>query len=115
MRTIGTPLSPSMALSASVRSWASILVAASWLLAVAQGEDGPAKDEKPPTVEEQFPSLHLLPGPWIDRTVYRESVFFVKPGNGKPNTKLLFDAEKILAVHRADAKQTFEVGKDCQL
>ena len=74
-----------------------------------------SKSDKPPSIQEQLPSLHLLRGPWDGGTVHRESLFFVKPADGKPVARLLFDAEKVMAVHRADGKQTFEAGKDYQL
>lgn len=81
----------------------------------ALGQAPAPKADKPPSVEEQLPSLHLLRGPWDGGTVHRESVFFVKPADGKPAARLLFDAEKVVAIHRADGKQTFEAGKDYQL
>lgn len=70
---------------------------------------------KPRPVKEQLPDLHLLHPPWNSATIHRESLFFVKPADGQPAARLLFDAEKILAVHRADGKARFEAGKDFQL
>ncbi|OAI40997.1 hypothetical protein AYO40_00515 [Planctomycetaceae bacterium SCGC AG-212-D15] len=101
--------------TASGRTCACILLITSFVAAVVHGADVPAKADKPLTVEEQLPSLHLQRGPWVEGTVHRESVFFVKRTDGKPTAKLLFDAEKVLAVHRGDGKQTFEAGKDYQL
>jgi acyl-CoA thioesterase I len=106
---------PSKSPAPSLRACGVILLIAAWTLLIAHAEDGPAKAEKPATVEEQLPSLHLLSGPWNQGTVYRESAFFVKPDDGNPSAKLLYDAEKVISVHRADAKQTFENGKDFRL
>lgn len=115
MNKISSSASPYLAPSAFVRTGVALLLAGRLMLAAAYSADDSAKADKPPTAEEQLPSLHLLSGPWIEGTVYRESLFFVKPDDGRPSAKLLFDAEKVIAVHRADAKQTFESGKDYQL
>jgi len=74
-----------------------------------------AENEKPWPVDEQLADLHLLRGPWDLGTIHRESVLFVQDAEGKPAAKLLFDAEKVLAVHRADGKQAFQSDKDYQL
>ena len=93
------------------------LACAAFLITIssALGQATAPKADKPTSVEEQLPSLHLLRGPWDGGTVHRESLFFVTPADGKPTARLLFDAEKIVAVHRADGKQAFEAGKDYQL
>lgn len=74
-----------------------------------------ADSDKPRPVAEQLPDLQLLRGPWHLGTIHRESVFFIQEGEGKPAAKLLFDAERVLAVHRADGKQAFQADKDYQL
>jgi lysophospholipase L1-like esterase len=40
---------------------------------------------------------------------------FVQTGDGRPTAKLLFDAEKVMAVHGADGKHAFEADKDFQV
>ena len=115
MNTRITSLAPSMPWQTTRCAFAGIHFFAFWMLALAHGADGPAKADKPASVEEQLPALHLLHGPWQEGTVHRESVFFVKPDEGKAAARLLFDAEKIIMVHRADGKQTFEADKDYQL
>jgi acyl-CoA thioesterase I len=100
---------------AFIRSWIGILFVAPWAPAAANADDAAARPKSPATIEEQLPSLHLLHGPWLTGTIHRESVFFLKSGDGNPAAKLLFDAEKIIAVHRADSEQTFEAGKDYRL
>lgn len=96
--------------------WAGLSIAVSCLLAATgMGQDRAPKDEPARTVMEQLPELHLLHGPWEPGTIHRESVFFVQGAEGKPAAKLLFDAEKVLTVQRADGKQTFQAEKDYQL
>jgi arylsulfatase A len=68
---------------------------------------------KPVTVAEMLPELHLLQPFWRSGTVFRESVLMVKDAADQPATgKLLFPATRILAVHRADGSQTFQMGAD---
>ena len=114
MNTVSTPACIPMRSWFSAHTLVAILVAVS-ILVVAHAEDSPANSDKPAAIDEQLSSLHLLHGPWTGGTVYRESLFFVKPAEGKPAARLLFDVDKVLAIHRADAKQTFEAGKDYQL
>ena len=65
---------------------------------------------------ERLPGLHLLEPFWNSATVYRESVLFVREGND-PNVtgKLLFPAEKIIAVHSADGRTQFQAAADFTL
>ncbi len=94
---------------------AATLLSVTIILPLLYGADGPARAEKPATVAEQLASLHLLQGPWTGETIYRESLFFVKPDEGKPTARLLFDADKVLVVHRADGKLAFAAGQDYEL
>jgi lysophospholipase L1-like esterase len=60
-----------------------------------------------------LPGLHLMEPIWNGETVYRESLIFVRDEEGKPAVgKLLYPAEKILAIHRADGTLAFEAGRD---
>lgn len=66
-----------------------------------------------PSVESMLPSLHLLEPIWRGDTAYRESLIFVRDEEGKPASgKLLFPAERILAIHRADGTQIFAEDRD---
>ncbi len=66
-----------------------------------------------PSVESMLPSLRLLEPVWRGDTVYRESLIFVRDEEGRPAVgKLLFPAEEIIAIHRADGTQAFEAGRD---
>jgi acyl-CoA thioesterase-1 len=75
----------------------------------ARGEDRPAP------IAEQLPGLGLLKGPWAGGPIHRESVLFVQGKEGLPSAKLLFDAKRILAVHRADGTQSFEARRDYEV
>jgi lysophospholipase L1-like esterase len=87
----------------------SLLVPPLLLAIVAAAE--PEKDR--PAVESMLGELHLLEPIWRGDTVYRESLIFVRDEAGKPATgKLLFPAEAILAIHRADGTLAFEAGRD---
>jgi lysophospholipase L1-like esterase len=56
---------------------------------------------------------HLLHGPWDGGSAHRESVLFVQAkAGGRPAAKLLFDAERVLAVRDANGKRAYESGKD---
>lgn len=69
--------------------------------------------EEKPTVESMLPELHLLEPIWRGDKVYRESLIFVRDEPAAPAVgKLLYPAEQILAIHRADGTQTFEAGRD---
>jgi lysophospholipase L1-like esterase len=53
---------------------------------------------------------------WRAGVIHRESLVCVRDDEGQPAVgKLLFPAEKILAVHSADGRQTFEAGRDFEL
>ena len=67
-------------------------------------------------LEKMLPELHLLEPPWRSEVVYRESVVFVQDAAGSQSLgKLLFPAQEILAVHRADGRAMFLPGRDYQL
>ena len=67
-------------------------------------------------VEKMLPELHLLEPPWRSGRVYRESLIFVQDAaGGEALGKLLFPAEEILAVHRADGRAMFQAGRDFTL
>ena len=72
-------------------------------------------EDRPTPIAEQLPGLGLLNGPWSGGTIHRESVLFVQGKQGRPSARLLFDARKVLAVHRADGKQSFEAGRDYEV
>ncbi len=74
-------------------------------------EPGSPTDANPKSLHR----LHLLVGPWDGGTIHRESVLFLKAADGRPSSKLLFDAERILAVESANRTKTFEEGRDYQL
>lgn len=97
------------------RTFSAIVLGAALVGLLLPVTHGAEKDKPPASVMEQLPELHLLSGPWLLGTIHREGLFFVKGTEGKPSARLLFDAEKVLAVHRADGKQTFEADKDFQL
>lgn len=66
-----------------------------------------------PSVDSMLPELHLLEPIWRGDTVHRESLVFVRDEEGKPAIgKLLFRAEEIIAIQRADGTQAFEAGRD---
>lgn len=65
---------------------------------------------------EMLPELHLLEPIWRSKTVRRESVLFVSEEADHPATgKLLFPVTTILAIHSADGRTQFELGKDVEL
>ncbi len=66
-------------------------------------------------ISERLAGLHLLRGPWDGGPVDRESVLFIKGADGKPSARLLFDAERVLALNSADGLRSFEEGRDYQL
>jgi acyl-CoA thioesterase-1 len=67
-------------------------------------------------LEKMIPELHLLAPPWSSGTVYRESLVFVQDAaGGEAMGKLLFAADEILAVHRADGRAMFQAGRDLNL
>ncbi len=71
------------------------------------------EDTKHPDVGAMLDELHLLDPIWRGETVYRESLIFVRDGAGKAAVgKLLFPAERVLALRRADRSQEFEAGRD---
>ena len=74
-----------------------------------------AQDTRSRYPAEQLRDLHLKRGPWEPGMVHREAVLFVQEQAGNPTGKLLFDVEKVLAVHSADQKQSFLPGKDYEL
>lgn len=60
--------------------------------------------------------LHLMEPFWRSKTIYRESVLFVQDADGQPAVgKLLFPANKILALHSADGTRQFKEGTDFEL
>jgi len=72
-----------------------------------------AEPETKPAVESMLTGLHLLEPVWRGDTVYRESLIFVRDEEERPAVgKLLFPAEEIIAIHRADGTLAFEVGRD---
>ena len=77
----------------------------------ARGDDHLA----PVPVAKQLPGLQLLQGPWDEGDVHRESVLFVRGADGKTSAKLLFDADRVLAVQGADGVRSFEVARDYQI
>jgi acyl-CoA thioesterase-1 len=97
------------------------LAAFAWLVVSlvglpSRGDDRPAPPREASTpIRDQLPGLHLLHGPWAGSTVHRESVLFVRGDDGKPTAKLLFDAERVLTVRRADGELEFEAGRDYRL
>ena len=97
---------PPAALALSLPAWIGLLIPA------ARGEGPPAQ---PAPIAEQLPGLHLLTGPWDGGTIHRESVLFVRGQGGEPSAKLLFDADRILAVRAADGLRSFEEGRDYRL
>ncbi len=83
--------------------------------ASALGADPPSApgDAARVPLEKMLPDLHLLEPVWRTNTVHRESVVFVQDAvGGEVLGKLLFPVEKILAVHRADGRATFQAGRD---
>lgn len=70
----------------------------------------------PEQVRKLLPSLALDQPIWSSPTVHRESVLFVKEAEGRAaNARLLFPAEKILAVEAANRQASFELGRDLRL
>lgn len=87
---------------------ASLLVAC-----VVQAAEPAATTTAKPSLESMLPDLHLLEPIWNGDTVHRESLIFVRDEEGQPAVgKLLYPAEKILAIHRADGAHVFEAGRD---
>jgi acyl-CoA thioesterase-1 len=82
-------------------------------LAPASRADDAARSPAP--IAERLPELRLLHGPWDGGTIHRESVLFIKGAGGKASAKLLFDAERVLAVKAADGLRTFAEGRDYEL
>jgi arylsulfatase A-like enzyme/lysophospholipase L1-like esterase len=71
---------------------------------------------KPVTPEKMLSELHLLDPFWRSTTVYRESVLFVQEGTDPlAKGKLLFPAQRILAVHSANGKESFTENVDFHL
>lgn len=65
---------------------------------------------------DMLPELHLLEPFWRSATVHRESVLCVKESSEHPaDGKLLFPANKIIAVHSADRRKQFKPGTDFNL
>ncbi len=96
----------------AIRRTAAVLAPVLALLAglapLATGEGGGEKKGPVPLAD-----LGLLHGPWDGGPAHRESVFFVQAKRGgRPAAKLLFDAERVLAVRDANGKHTYEAGKD---
>lgn len=72
-------------------------------------------DAAHPSIEEMLSELHLLAPFWSSDVVHRESVLFVADAPDQPaRGKLLFPAEKILKVTRADGAVAFDAGTDFQ-
>jgi lysophospholipase L1-like esterase len=57
-------------------------------------------------------AVDFLQGPWDPGVVHRESVLFLRGRDGRASAKLLYDVEKVLAVHRADGRESFEAERD---
>lgn len=77
------------------------------------GADEPS--DKASVFNKQLPKQRLLKGPWDGGTIHRESVLFVKGTDGKASAKLLFDAERVVAVQASDGLRGFAEGRDYQL
>jgi acyl-CoA thioesterase-1 len=93
--------------------WIAVLLCASALAADLPAAPG---DAVRVPLEKMLPELHLLEPIWRSNTVYRESVVFVQDaGGGDALGRLLFPAEEILAVHRADGRATFQAGRNFKL
>lgn len=74
-------------------------------------------ETKPPealslAAPEPIGNAELSQPPWSEDEVRRESVLFVKGGDGVASAKLLYDAERLLEVRSADGRATFETGRD---
>jgi lysophospholipase L1-like esterase len=96
------------------------LAGVSLILATTSGlsaDPPPATGDAPRVpLEKMLPDLHLLEPIWRTSTVYRESVVFVQDAAGEDALgKLVFPAEEILAVQRADGAATFQAGRDFKL
>jgi lysophospholipase L1-like esterase len=71
---------------------------------------------RPVSVAEMLPELHLLEPFWRSKTVYRESVLFVRDVHAPAATgKLLFPASKILSVRAANGRLQFSDEQDYSL
>jgi acyl-CoA thioesterase I len=83
------------------------------MFALAHAAEPAAPPAARPSLESMLPGLHLLEPIWKGDTVYRESLIFVRDAEGQAAVgKLLYPAEKVLAVHRADGTQAFLAGRD---
>ncbi|AGA29870.1 DUF3472 domain-containing protein [Singulisphaera acidiphila] len=82
------------------------------LLASADSREAAQPSSAPLPVAQQLAGLHLLQGPWDEGNVHRESVLFVRSEDGKSSAKLLFDAERVIAVQSADGQRWFEAERD---
>ncbi len=71
---------------------------------------------RPVTTAMMLPDLKLLEPFWRSTTVHRESVLCVKEAADRAaDGRLLFPATKIVAVHSADGRKQFELGRDFTL
>jgi putative membrane-bound dehydrogenase-like protein len=70
----------------------------------------------PLPVKDMLPDLHLLEPFWKSNTVYRESLLFVRDKDTSPaSARLLFAPDRLLAVHSADGRHHYELGKDFKI
>ncbi len=72
-------------------------------------------DDEPSAVVENLAGMRLLRGPWDSGTIHRESVLFLKGADGVASVRLLYDADRVLAVGTADGARTFEEGRDYEV